>query len=313
MISSDLGLAVKLLRAGEVVAFPTETVYGLGAVAFDTQAVARIFEIKRRPRFDPLIVHAATAEAAFDLCATVSTLARELAAAFWPGPLTLVLPKNSAVPDLVTAGLASVAVRVPAHGAALELLSAVGVPLAAPSANSFGRLSPTTAAHVHSDLGSAISLILDGGPSQAGIESTIISLVQERPQLLRAGAIPPETLIPLIGHVQIVSQHECKPLAPGQMRSHYAARTPMQSLDAAAPPHPSERVGLLAVSPRSATGYAAVEVLSATGDLCESAANLFAALHRLDEQNLDRIVCEFAPAEGLGLAINDRLRRGCQR
>jgi L-threonylcarbamoyladenylate synthase len=303
---------VKLLQAGGVVAFPTETVYGLGAIAFDIQAVARIFEIKGRPRFDPLIVHADTAQSAFELCSSVSTLARELAAAFWPGPLTLVLPKRPEVPDLVTAGLTSVAIRVPSHSLALELISAVGVPLAAPSANRFGRLSPTTAAHVQRDLGGALELILDGGPSQAGIESTIVSLIHERPQLLRTGAISPEALRPVIGPVEAVQQPQTHLLAPGQLRSHYAACTPMQPLDAAVAPRPGERVGLLAVGPRSATGYVAQEVLSASNNLREAAANLFAALHRLDEQHLDRIVCEFAPAEGLGLAINERLWRGCQ-
>jgi L-threonylcarbamoyladenylate synthase len=312
MISSDIQAAATLLRAGQVVAFPTETVYGLGAIAANAQAVARIFEIKGRPRFDPLIVHAANADLALDLCSQVPLQATRLAAAFWPGPLTLVLPKRASVPDIVTAGLASVAVRVPAHPVTQRLLVAVGAPLAAPSANRFGRVSPTTSAHVADDLGNEVPFILEGGACERGIESTIISLLDDSPRLLRPGGIAVEDIRALIGDIDTSTDVPAMPLSPGQLRSHYAPRTPMQPLGPEAHPVAAERVGLLSIGPADAGNYAAVEVLSQRCDLLEAASNLFAALRRLDALGLDRIVCEFAPRMGLGIAINDRLWRGCE-
>ena len=313
MITSSIETAARLLRAGKVVAFPTETVYGLGALAYDAQAIARIFEVKGRPRFDPLIVHAENAVRAFELCEGSSILASRLAEAFWPGPLTLVLPKRSSIPDIVTAGLPSVAVRVPAHPIALKLLSLVGSPLAAPSANRFGRISPTTSAHVHDDLGSDVPLILEGGPCGKGVESTILSLLEARPRLLRPGSVSLEDMTAVVGDIDVSNEYSERPQSPGQLRSHYAPHTKMERLRDATRPPPGERVGLLAIRPIAAKGYAAVEVLSPSGDLQEAAANLFSALRRLDVLQLDRIVCEFAPARGIGLAINDRLSRGCQR
>ncbi len=313
MITSSIDAAVSLLRNGQVVAFPTETVYGLGAIAFDAQAVARIFEIKDRPRFDPLIVHAENAELAFDLCEGTSLIALRLAEVFWPGPLTLVLPKRHTIPDIVTAGLPSIAIRVPAHPIAQRLLAAVKAPLAAPSANRFGRVSPTTSAHVQDDLGCNVPIILEGGTCGRGIESTILSLLDEPPRLLRPGSVPLEDLQALIGDVDATVEVRQKPQSPGLLPSHYAPKTRMEPFRIDWQPAAGERVGLLAISPSSATGYAAVEILSCTGDLREAAANLFAALRRLDDQRLDRIICQFAPAHGLGNAINDRLWRGCQR
>ena len=313
MEASNIDEAVRLLKSGQVVAFPTETVYGLGAIAFDSLAVARIFEIKGRPRFDPLIVHVANAELAFDLCQSEPSLASRLAEAFWPGPLTLVLPKHPSIPDIVTAGLPSVAVRVPSHPVAQQLLAAVAAPLAAPSANRFGRISPTTAAHVYNDLGNDVPMILDGGSCTQGIESTILSLLEKRPQLLRHGSVSLEEIQNVIGEVESNIDPTERPLSPGQLPSHYAPKTRLQFVRDAAPPGDSERVGLLAMGPTLASGYAAIEVLSESGELREAACNLFAALRRLDERQLDRIVCEFAPQQGLGNAINDRLWRGCQR
>jgi L-threonylcarbamoyladenylate synthase len=312
MISSSIDAAVSLLRNGQVVAFPTETVYGLGAIAFEPRAIAQIFEIKGRPRFDPLIVHAENAQKAFELCANTPLVAIRLAEAFWPGPLTLVLPKRPSIPDIVTAGLASVAVRVPAHPVALQLLAAIEAPLAAPSANRFGRASPTTSTHVQDDLGSAVELILEGGPCERGIESTILSLLYERPRLLRPGGISLEAIQALIGDVDATVAVTTRPQSPGQLSSHYAPSTRMEPFREEPQPAAEERVGLLAIA-KSRPGFAAVEILSSQGDLREAASNLFAALRRLDCQRLDRILCEFAPAHGLGLAINDRLWRGCQR
>jgi len=313
MEPSSIEDAVALLRIGNVVAFPTETVYGLGAIAYNERAVARIFEIKDRPRFDPLIVHTENAQLAFDLCERTPPMATRLANAFWPGPLTLVLPKHSSIPDIVTAGLPSVAVRVPAHPIAQRLLAAIAAPLAAPSANRFGRISPTSAAHVRNDLGTDVPLVLDGGSCTLGIESTILSLFDERPRLLRYGSISLEDIRAVIGEVDLSVNAFARPESPGQMPSHYAPITRLEPLRDHLRPGDSERVGLLAIGPTSATGYSAIEVLSPTNDLKEAACNLFAALRRLDERKLDRIVCEFAPPHGLGNAINDRLWRGCQR
>jgi L-threonylcarbamoyladenylate synthase len=313
MIGSSIEDAVRLLLAGQVVAFPTETVYGLGALALNPPAVARIFDIKARPRFDPLIVHLATARDAWALCSCRSAVAQQLAESFWPGPLTIVLPKAPIVPDIVTAGLTSVALRVPAHPMARALLEKLDAPLAAPSANRFGRVSPTRADHVDQDLGEAIPLILDGGPCQNGLESTVLSLLGDRPLLLRPGATPREDIEAVIGPIEIDSGHGAAVISPGQLNSHYAPRTPMQPLESKTWPNQVERVGLLALKPTQSEGYAAVEVLSQSGDLLEAAAQLFAALRNLDELNLDRIVCELAPMRGIGVAINDRLLRGCQR
>jgi L-threonylcarbamoyladenylate synthase len=314
MISTNIEQAAQLLRAGQLVAFPTETVYGLGALALDAVAVARIFEAKQRPRFDPLIVHVAEASEAFGLCVQPpSRLAELLARTFWPGPLTLVLPKASCMPDIVTSGLPSVALRVPAHPIAQQLLRAVNAPVAAPSANRFGQVSPTQAAHVDADLGAAVTVILDGGPCQRGVESTVLSLVDDRPTLLRPGATALEDIEAIIGPIHVSCNGGSAPQSPGQLTSHYAPRTPMQPLSLETLPKPHERVGLLAFQPRTATGFAALEVLSATGNLVEAAAALFAALRRLDSEHLDRIVCEMVPPHGVGVAINDRLARGCAR
>jgi len=313
MISTSVEDAARLMKAGQLVAFPTETVYGLGAVALDPKAVARIFEVKRRPRFDPLIVHVATPGGAFSLAATRPRLAQVLAEAFWPGPLTLVLPKSPLVPDIVTSGLGSVALRVPDHPVALALLETVGTPVAAPSANRFGRISPTRATHVQTDLGDDVSLILDGGPCRKGVESTVLSLLEEQPTLLRPGATTREQIEAVIGPIGFAQNTSAPHHSPGQLTSHYAPHTPMRKLTPETRPRVDERVGLLAIAPRDATGYAAVEVLSQSGDLLEAAAGLFAALRRLDAQRLDRIDCEMAPLRGIGVAINDRLARGCQR
>ncbi len=312
MIGTSIEDAVALLKSGDVVAFPTETVYGLGAIAFDAHAVAKIFERKGRPHFDPLIVHAASPEDAFRLCQHVTEKARRLAAHFWPGPLTLVLPKIEAIPDLVTSGLPSVGIRVPAHPVARALLEALELPLAAPSANRFGKVSPTTAEHVLQDLGSSIPMVLDGGACQRGIESTIVSLLEATPRLLRPGSIALEELREVIGDISLPGSNADVSLSPGQLKSHYAPRTPMQTFTDAPAPRQGERVGLLAIGRNDGSGYSAVEVLSPNGDLREAATRLFAALRRLDALELDRIVCELAPSQGLGTAINDRLLRGCQ-
>lgn len=307
----DLNAASALLRAKELVAFPTETVYGLGGDALDVESVLKIFEMKGRPQFDPLIVHAKDADAAFALAETVPEVARRLAERFWPGPLTLVLRKRSLVPDLVTSGMPSIALRVPAHPLALELLRTFDGPIAAPSANRFGRISPTTAEHVRREFGDALKLVLDGGACKTGVESTIVSLLDDRPILLRPGGTPVEALRSLLPQLVTPASDPSHPLAPGQLPSHYAPRTPLILGDETIAKHlPGRKLGLLLVGPaKPVTGFERVEVLSQTGDLREAAAGLFAAMRRLDEAGLDRIVATLASDAGLGLAINDRLRR----
>lgn len=307
---ADIDAAAAILRRGGIVAFPTETVYGLGAHALDALAVARVFEAKGRPLFDPLIVHIAESEALGSVAAEVPLAARELARRFWPGPLTLVLPKRPEVPDLTTAGLPTVAVRVPDHHLALDLLRRAGVPVAAPSANPFGRVSPTRAEHVIEQLAGDVDAILDGGPCRVGVESTIVSLAGARPVLLRTGGVPREDVEAVLGPMERHPEEEGRPLAPGTLASHYAPRAPVILAAPGTFELPSGRVGLLALrEPQNRAGYAAVEVLSPAGDLREAAARLFAALRRLDARGLDLIVAEPVPDHGLGGAIMDRLRR----
>jgi L-threonylcarbamoyladenylate synthase len=313
-LNGAIRAAAKKIREGGVVAFPTETVYGLGANAFDSLAVARIFEIKKRPRFDPLIVHIAGPADLALLATHVPPEARLLLERFWPGPLTLVLPKSGSVPDIVTAGLATVAVRMPDHPVALSLLRRAGVPVAAPSANLFGRLSPTSAADVWEQLGDAVDLIIDGGPSRIGLESTVLSFAGARPELLRPGGLPLEEIEAVSGPVEIARDGEKLSSSPGRLPRHYAPNTPLVLRFEAPAQGADARVGLLTLTPPDdRRPYSAVEVLSATGDMREAAANLYAALRRLDSLGLDLIVAEPVPNHGLGLAINDRLRRASAR
>jgi L-threonylcarbamoyladenylate synthase len=301
--------AAQIIRSGGIVAFPTETVYGLGADARNPLAVARIFEVKARPRIDPIIVHVADQEAA-GLYGTFPKLAQVLADRFWPGPLTLILRKSPLVPPIVTAGLETVAIRVPAHSAALALIKASGCGIAAPSANPFGYVSPTEAQHVAEQLSDRIDMILDGGPSQIGVESTILSLVGDVPSVLRAGGTPIEELESVVGKLRIEIGSSFSPQAPGQLQRHYATQTRLEILEKLEGFDIDERVGLLSLMPPTDTsGYAAIEILSANGDLREAASNLFRALRRLDNLSLDRIVVLPVPEEGLGVAIMDRLRR----
>ncbi len=321
-----LAEAARLLHAGGLVAFPTETVYGLGAHALDARAAARIFAAKGRPAHDPLIVHIPArdqlSEVARPLEVAGERWLERLTQRFWPGPLTVVLPRQPCVPALVSAGLDSVAVRVPAHPAAQALLRASGLPIAAPSANPFGYVSPTTAQHVRDQLGARVDLILDGGACPVGVESTIVTLLESPPRLLRPGGVPREVIEEALGLAlawtpQFRASIE-RPLdAPGQLESHYAPATPLRLLagPAEAVVAPAGRVGLLAFqrSPGDGHGYVAVEVLAQDGRLETAAAHLFAALRRLDAQGLDLIVAEPVPIQGLGLAIHDRLHRASAR
>ncbi|BFU91274.1 MAG: Threonylcarbamoyl-AMP synthase [Nitrospira sp.] len=306
--------AGRIIKTGGLVAFPTETVYGLGCDAMNADAAAKVFEAKQRPQFDPLIVHIADPKQLDVVIGSLPVLGQRLMDAFWPGPLTLVLPKQQAIPDLVTAGLSTVAVRMPNHPVAQALIREAGTPIAGPSANPFGYVSPTTAQHVADGLGSNVDLILDGGACSVGVESTIVSLVGPQPELLRPGSITIEQLTAVIGSIGRSSPVNETPIAPGQLSRHYATQTQLTIL-ASVRARPvlkdGERAGLLILSQARDTDdrFAAVEVLSATEDLREAARHLFAALRRLDSLSLDRIYVEPCKEEGLGLAIMDRLRR----
>jgi L-threonylcarbamoyladenylate synthase len=295
--------AAAALRAGRLVAFPTETVYGLGADARNDQAVAAIFEAKGRPRFNPLIVHFPDTEAAGQ-AAVFNRDAVRLAETFWPGPLTLVLPRGPMceLSLLVSAGLDTVAVRVPTHPVARRLLRAAFVPIAAPSANRSGEVSPTTAAHVEQSLGERVDLILDGGPCPVGIESTVVDLTAGQPTLLRAGAVTLEELAKVVGPLRTAAVSPDAPRSPGMLARHYAPSRPLRT--DATDVRPGE--ALLAFG----AGHPHAEMnLSPTGDLREAAANLFAMIRALDRPEFTGIAVTPIPAEGLGLAINDRLRR----
>ena len=309
--------AAEILLRGGLVGMPTETVYGLAGVATNVDAVASIFKAKQRPTFNPLIVHVSANEQIEALVHSVPAVARELIDAFWPGPLTLVLPKTALIDDLVTAGMATVAVRCPAHPVARRLIEAVGQPLAAPSANRYMQVSPTTARHV-ADLGPSVEMILDAGPCATGIESTVIGWNdQGRPVLLRLGGLAPEDVEQITGKlnrpVGSSPNHSPRP-SPGMTSRHYAPSTPLHliSPEQFTAFEPST-TGLLLCSgmhrPGNANAYQAVTVLSETGDTKEAATRLFAALREMDRSGVQRILATRAPATGLGPAINDRLTR----
>ena len=305
-----------MLRQGLLVAFPTETVYGLGADAKNSASVAGIFESKQRPAFDPLIVHVPDVTSAADLVTDFPAFAEKLAAAFWPGPLTMVLPKRSVIPDLVTAGLPGVGIRVPNHDVALELLREAGRPIAAPSANPFGGISPTTAQHVKDGLAGRVDGILDGGPCGVGLESTVISLMTNQPTILRPGGLPIEDIEAVIGPVQRArsdpSRDDAAQPAPGMLSRHYAPHTRLQVFAASGTPAALEgqRCGLLTWGESAETsGFDVIEVLCDSDDLKICAANFFTALRSLDAASLDVIIARSFPNKGLGVALNDRLRR----
>lgn len=320
-VTTDVDLAAQTLREGGLVAFGTETVYGLGANALDSMAVARIFEAKNRPHFDPLIVHIADTKWLPKLTTDVSPLAKKLIESFWPGPLTLVLPKTDLVPDLVTSGLPAVAVRMPSHQMARELLSKVDLPIAAPSANPFGQLSPTTAQHVAATLGEQIDLILDGGPCGVGVESTVLQVTDDEPRILRHGGVTQEQIESVVGTpvavgtvpgAETAASKTASP-SPGMLPQHYAPRTPLalaEDVDLAQLQQSGRRLGVLALSNiDTSLKFEVEEVLSPDGDFTVAAAEFFAALRRLDAAGLDQIIAWPFPDEGLGRALNDRLRR----
>ncbi len=317
-ITRDIQAAANLIQEGELVAFATETVYGLGANALNPEAVAQIFAVKQRPHFDPLIVHIYSTHQLAELTSEISSTAARLADVFWPGPLTLVLPKKKVVPDLVTSGLDSVAIRIPAHPVARKLLESTQLPIAAPSANKFGRLSPTCANDVAEQLGDEIKLILDGGPCTVGVESTVIQCVGDLPVLLRPGGISLEEIQDCVGEVRLAEIEDYaesnSPVSPGMLPKHYAPSTRLMIVD-----HPDQlpetgAIGVLSLFPLEVTEFrdchfSAQQILSPTGDLKIAAANFFAALRKLDASGIDQIVALRLPEKGLGRTINNRLER----
>jgi len=306
---ASIGRAAEALAAGGLVAFPTETVYGLGADARNADAVAKIFAAKDRPQFNPLIVHVpdlATAES----LAAFGDEARTLAAAFWPGPLTIVAPRRPAcgTADLVTAGLGTIALRVPGHPVARALLEKARLPIAAPSANRSGRISPTEAGHVAAELGDIPDVILDGGPCERGLESTVVSVAGDTPMLLRLGAVPRPEIEAVLGHSIEMVDKDAPIASPGQLERHYAPQTPVRLNVTRVEPDEA----LLAFGTNAPKGAVTTLNLSAKGDLTEAATRLFAALRTLDESGARAIAVMPIPDEGLGEAINDRLRRAAK-
>jgi L-threonylcarbamoyladenylate synthase len=313
IISTDISKAVAILNNEELVAIPTETVYGLAGNIFSEKAIKSIFETKKRPFFNPLIVHIPSVELLPTIVSCVPEKAQLLADAFWPGPLTLVLPKQALIPDVITAGKDTVAVRIPNHPVALELLNALDFPLAAPSANPFGSISPTNAQHVENYFKDDIKMVLDGGACQRGIESTIIGFEDDEPVIYRLGSTSIEAIEAVVGPIEIKNKKEVAPDAPGMLERHYAPKTQtilVDKLSEAIQKHTDKRIGILAINkPIDHEAIVFQIVLSASTDLQEAASKLYDALHQLDKKDLDIIIAQRFPDFGLGKSINDRLTR----
>ena len=316
MITSDINLAIESLKKGNVIAIPTETVYGLAGNAFAESSVNKIFKIKNRPSFNPLIVHIPNPKYINKIAQNIPKIAQKLSKHFWPGPLTLVLEKQKHISDIVTAGKPTVAVRVPNHKLTLDLLSKLPFPLVAPSANPFGFTSPTSADHVIEYFADKIDLILDGGVSLKGIESTIIGFENDNAVLYRHGSIPIEEIEKITGKVEIKNKNNLSPEAPGMLKRHYAPKTKIvfsNDFIKSIKSYPNKKIGILCLKriekiPKSVHQ----EVLSSDGNLNEAAKNLYAALHKLDRLNLDLILTSNVPEYELGRSINDRLRRAVE-
>jgi L-threonylcarbamoyladenylate synthase len=311
-IGADIQRAITLLNQGELVAIPTETVYGLAGNALQQEAVLKIFKTKNRPAFDPLIIHTNSLEKVKNFTKAIPEKAIHLAKRFWPGPLTLLLPKADHIPDLVTSGLPTVAVRIPQHPMSMELLEQIDYPLAAPSANPFGYISPTKASHVQDQLGDKIPYILDGGDCTIGVESTIIGFEEDQPVVYRLGGTSIEFIEAVIGKVKILPHSSSEPKAPGMLKSHYAPskKVIVGNIDELIKEFSPLETGILAFNQY----YTHIPkenqfILTLSGDMDEAARNLFSSLRKLDDCNIKVILAEPVPDHGLGKAINDRLKR----
>jgi L-threonylcarbamoyladenylate synthase len=313
IISKDISKAVELLTAEDIVAIPTETVYGLAGNIYSEKAIKSIFETKQRPFFNPLIVHILSVDYLSQIVEYVPEKARLLAEAFWPGPITLVLKKKNTIPDIITAGKDTVAVRVPNHSVTLELLKQLPFPLAAPSANPFSSISPTTAEHVETYFKDKIKMVLDGGACKSGIESTIIGFENDVPIIYRLGSTSIEAIEAVVGKIEIKNKKESAPDAPGMLERHYAPKTRTVLTDNVSDcikQYPNKRIGLLVFNSEFESEAISTQiVLSKNGDMEEAASKLYDALHQLDKENIDLIIAEIVPDYGLGKSINDRLDR----
>ena len=316
--SSDENImkAAEVILAGGLVAFPTETVYGLGGNALDAKAVASIFEAKRRPSFDPLITHIADLGKLEELADIRDKRVYDLAEKFWPGALTLIVPKRDIVPSLVCSGLPTMAVRMPDHPIALSLIRQSSGAVAAPSANSFGYLSPTEAVHVEEDLGSRIDMVLEGGPCRVGVESTVLDLTRESPIILRPGGLTRQEIEAVLGPVEQFNRTTTSPTAPGQLEMHYSPRTVLHIVDHLSQVPVASRIRAAALIYSDASrgdGFAASELLTPSGSPVEAASRLFSALHALDQKSLDCIYAERIPEEGIGRAVMDRIYKASEK
>lgn len=313
IVSKDIAKAIDILNNEEVVAIPTETVYGLAGNIYADKAIRKIFALKQRPLFNPLIVHIHSMEQLNEIVSHIPMKAKLLADAFWPGSLTLILKKKPNIPDLVTAGKDSVAVRIPNHPVTLELLKKLSFPLAAPSANPFGCISPTNSSHVKNYFKEKLSMVLEGGDCENGIESTIIGFENEEPVVYRLGSIALEDIVNVIGEVKIKNKMETTPEAPGMLSRHYAPETNtylVTDVEGFIAGQPDMKIGVLLFDKEiDSPKVEYQEILSINGDLKEAASKLYASLHKLDTLNLDIIVAERFPDLGLGKSINDRLER----
>lgn len=312
-ISAHIDPAVKFLMANDLVAIPTETVYGLAGNALNETSISKIFAVKRRPKFDPLIAHVGDKGMLDQLVTEFPEKAQKLAEKFWPGPLTLLLPKREGVPDLLTSGSDRVAIRMPNHLLTLELLQQLDFPLAAPSANPFGYVSPTTAQHVANQLGADIPYILDGGPCTIGLESSIVGFEGEEAIVYRLGGLPLEEIQEVIGPVKVNLNKSSNPQAPGMLKSHYSPGKPviLGQIDDLIQEHQGQQIGIIAFDKKY--GDFPQVTLSLRGDMQEAAANLFKALRELDTDAVEVILAEQVPDHGLGKAINDRLERAAAK
>ena len=313
-IGADISFAEILLTQGDLVAIPTETVYGLAANAFNAEAIAKIYTTKQRPTFDPLIVHTDSLERVIDFVKEIPEMALLLAKQFWPGPLTLLLKKKNVIPDLVTAGLDTVAVRIPRHPITKSLLKQLDFPLAAPSANPFGYVSPTTAQHVDDQLGDKIGYILDGGACRVGVESTIIGFEDDQVLIYRLGGMSIEDIEEVIGKVKLMPHSSSNPTTPGMLESHYAPKKHLVlgDIPILLEKYKDEELAILAFK-ETYSGLKHHHYLSQNGDLGEAAQNLFSKLRTLDNLPVDKIIAEPVPDYGLGKAINDRLKRAASK
>lgn len=312
IIHKDIEQAAGLLKAGEIVAIPTETVYGLAANALNASAVAKIFEAKNRPYFDPLIVHTYDFKEVEKFVTEIAPPLLLLAKKFWPGPLTILLPKKDIIPDLVTAGLSTVGIRIPQQTATLQLLQQLNFPLAAPSANPFGYVSPTTAQHVYDQLHDKIPYILDGGDCKVGLESTIIGMHEGAVTIFRIGGLSIETIEKVVGKVKVSLHQGDNPAAPGMLSSHYAPNKPIYigNITDNLKKYNSSKIGIISFKNHfNEVQNKYCHVLSVNGNLAEAAQQLFAVMRILDNSDIEIILTEEFPDEGLGKAINDRLKR----